>query len=140
VLAEDSNVFEYPSGAVYAVFRIPVGAALPERYEGAAYGVAWYDGGAGLPLGGLTLVSSDGRITGTEIRCGTTPGYHVHNFPDFILAPYAGPPAAPEVPKPPEVGDSITVTHTQARDPLLGLAAALALGAFATATWWAGRR
>jgi hypothetical protein len=140
VLALDSNVFEYPSGSVYAVFRVPAQADLPLRYKDASYGIAWYDGGAGIPLGGLTLVSADGRITGTEIRCGTTPGYHVHNFTDFILPPFVGPPVAPEIPKPPEVGNSTLSTRAPALDPLLLGPAALALGLFATATWWARRR
>jgi len=91
-----NQVFEYPSGLVYAVFRVPDNPALPLRYREAAYGIAWYDGGAGLPLGGLTLVSASGMVVGTEIRCGTTPGFHVHNFTDFVLAPFQGPaPATP---------------------------------------------
>jgi hypothetical protein len=108
VRAEESlsgpfGFLEYPAGLVYAVFRVPDDPALPLRYEGAAYGIAWYDGGTGTPLGGLTLVSADGMVVGTEIRCGTTPGYHVHHFDDFILPPYQGP--AP-TPAPPAVGDS----------------------------------
>lgn len=94
---------EYPSGLVYAVFRVPADPALPLRYEGAAYGIAWWDGGTGIPLGGLTLVSAEGMVVGTEIRCGTTPGYHVHHFDDFILPPYQGPAPTPAAPA---VGDS----------------------------------
>jgi hypothetical protein len=136
VLSETSSVFfEYPSEAVYAVFRVPNDPALPERYEGAAYGIAWYDGGAGTPLGGLTLVSQDGRITGTEIRCGTTPGYHVHNFTDFILAPYEGPPAEP--PAPPSVGDSPVLGPTSRALPVI-LGSAMA--AIAATAYWALRK
>jgi hypothetical protein len=100
--------FEYPAGLVYAVYRIPAAANSPLRYRDAAFGIAWYDGGAGLPLGGLTLVTANGQIVGTEIRCGTTPGYHVHNFTDFILAPFSGPaPATPTLPPgAPSVGNS----------------------------------
>jgi hypothetical protein len=133
-LSEESfdQVLEYPAGAVYAVFRVPNDPELPLRYEDAAYGIAWYDGGAGTPLGGLTLVSDDGRITGTEIRCGTTPGYHVHNFTDFILEPYTGPPAEP--PKPPNVGNS-----PESRSEPHGKPATLVL-VLATAAAWASRK
>ena len=139
VLSETSNVFfEYPSEAVYAVFRVPNDPALPERYEGAAYGIAWYDGGVGVPLGGLTLVSADGHIVGTEIRCGTTPGYHVHNFTDFILAPYAGPPITPVVPKPPSVGDSPEERGDSETAPS-AFAGAIALATAGLASAWAVR-
>ena len=100
------QIFEYPAGAVYAVFRIPAGADLPLRYQGAAYGIAYYDGGAGVPLGGLILVSDTGQIVGTEIRCGTTPGFHVHNFTDFVLSPFTGPAPATATPQPPRTGYS----------------------------------
>lgn len=91
------QVFEYPAALVFAVFRVPDDPALSLRYRGAAYGISWYDDGGGLiPLGGLTLVSASGMVVGTEIRCGTTPGFHVHNFTDFILPPFEG--TAPVVP------------------------------------------
>ncbi|MGE0597843.1 MAG: hypothetical protein AB7J35_11865 [Dehalococcoidia bacterium] len=98
---------EYPAGLVYAVFRVPSDPDLPLRYQDAKYGIAWWDGGAGTPLGGLTLVNDEGRIVGTEIRCGSTPGYHVHNFADFILAPFDGPPAPTPTPGAPTTGDSV---------------------------------
>jgi hypothetical protein len=97
------QIFEYPAGALYAVFRVPADPALPLRYQGASYGLTFYDGGAGIPLGGLILVSDSGQIVGTEIRCGTTPGYHVHNVTDFFLAPFVGPPAT-VTPGPPTTG------------------------------------
>lgn len=98
------QIFEYPAGPLYAVFRIPADPALPLRYQGASYGLAFYDGGAGIPLGGLILVSDSGQIVGTEIRCGTTPGFHVHNFTDFVLPPFVGPAAATATPRPPSTG------------------------------------
>jgi hypothetical protein len=81
-----------------------MGLALPLRYQGASYGIAYYDGGAGIPLGGLILVSDTGQIVGTEIRCGTTPGFHVHNFTDFVLPPFVGPAPATVTPQPPNTG------------------------------------
>lgn len=98
------QIFEYPAGPLYAVFRVPADPALPLRYQGASYGLAFYDGGAGIPLGGLILVSDSGQIVGTEIRCGTTPGFHVHNFTDFVLSPFVGPAPATATPKPPITG------------------------------------
>lgn len=98
------QIFEYPTGPLYAVFRVPADPALPLRYQGASYGLAFYDGGAGIPLGGLILVSDFGQIVGTEIRCGTTPGFHVHNFTDFELSPFIGPAAATATPRPPSTG------------------------------------
>lgn len=97
------QIFEYPAGALYAAFRVPADPTLPLRYQGASYGLAFYDGGTGIPLGGLILVSNSGQIVGTEIRCGTTPGYHVHNFADFVLTPFVGPPAT-VIPGPPGTG------------------------------------
>lgn len=98
------QIFEYPAGPLYAVFRVPADSALPLRYQGASYGLAFYDGGAGIPLGGLILVSDSGQIVGSEIRCGTTPGFHVHNFTDFVLSPFVGPAAATVTPRPPSTG------------------------------------
>ena len=98
------QIFEYPAGFLYAVFRVPAEPALPLRYEGAAYGLAFYDGGTGIPLGGLILVSDSGQIVGTELRCGTTPGFHVHNFTDFVLTPFVGPAPATATPRPPGTG------------------------------------
>lgn len=98
------QIFEYPSMPLYAVFRVPVDPALPLRYQGASYGLAFYDGGAGIPLGGLILVSDSGQVVGTEIRCGTTPGYHVHSFTDFVLAPFTGPAPPTVTPQPPNTG------------------------------------
>ncbi|MCC7364276.1 MAG: hypothetical protein IT303_07865 [Dehalococcoidia bacterium] len=121
------QVFEYPGGPLYAVFRVPADPALPLRYEGASYGIAFYDGGAGIPLGGLILVSDTGQIVGTEIRCGTTPGFHVHNFTDFVLAPFAGPPpaTATTAPRPPGTGSGNDVVPAPwGTSTGLGLAAA----------------
>ncbi|MGE3076004.1 MAG: hypothetical protein AB7N24_08975 [Dehalococcoidia bacterium] len=121
---------EYPAGLVYAVFRVPSDPDLPLRYQDAKYGIAWWDGGAGTPLGGLTLVSDEGRIVGTEIRCGTTPGYHVHNFTDFILAPFDGPPAPTPTPGAPTTGDSIASPDSSSPPSALvvSLGALLVLG------------
>jgi hypothetical protein len=102
------QIFEYPAGPLYAVFRVPADPALPLRYRGASYGLAFYDGGAGIPLGGLILVSDSGQIVGTEIRCGTTPGFHVHNFTDFVLPPFVGPSPAMVTPQPPNSGTGST--------------------------------
>ena len=134
-----NQIFEYPRGLVYAVFRIPTDGGLPLRYQDAAYGIAWYDGGAGMPLGGLTLVTASGQIVGTEIRCGTTPGYHVHNFTDFILPPFDGPAPSPDAtPVPPSAGDTAVQDRGLSHWPLgvagmvllaLGVAAGLATGA-----------
>ncbi len=98
------QIFEYPAGRLYAVFRVPADPALPLRYQRASYGLAFYDGGAGIPLGGLILVSDSGQVVGTEIRCGTTPGFHVHHFTDFVLPPFVGPPPATATPGPPGTG------------------------------------
>lgn len=117
---------EYPAGLVYAVFRIPADPGLPLRYQDAKYGIAWYDGGAGTPLGGLTLVSEDGRIVGTEIRCGTTPGYHVHNFTDFVLAPFDGQPPATATPGPPPTGNTVA-PRSRSNLPACGMAIAVSL-------------
>lgn len=122
---ENIQQSEYPAGLVYAVFRIPAQPDLPLRYHDARYGIAWYDGGVGTPLGGLTLVSEDGRIVGTEIRCGTTPGYHVHNFTDFVLTPFNGPRlATPPPPGPPSTGNTAAATN-ETTLPNLGIAVAL---------------
>lgn len=109
------QVFEYPSGALYAVFRIPAnpGLPLPLRYSGAAYGLAFYDGGTGIPLGGLILVSASGQIVGTEIRCGTTPGFHVHAFTDFLLPPFIGPAPSTTAPQPPATGSGSAIAPSQ---------------------------
>ena len=121
---ENIQQSEYPSGLVYAVFRFPGDPDLPLRYEGASYGIAWYDGGVGTPLGGLTLVSEDGRIVGTEIRCGTTPGFHVHNFTDFVLPPFDGPPPVTPPPGPPSTGNTAAASN-ETTLPNLGLAVAV---------------
>jgi hypothetical protein len=94
--------FEYPGGLVYAVFRIPPGAGTGLRFEGAEYGVVWSEGAGGLiPLGGLTLVGG-GRIVGQELRCGTTPAFHLRGFSDFVLAPWTG-----QAPGSPAVGNGL---------------------------------
>lgn len=134
--------FEYPSQLVYAVFRVPDDPALPLRYRGAAYGIAWYDGGAGVPLGGLTLVSEGGQVVGVELRCGTTPAYHVHNFTDFILAPFTGPPPATSTvtPAPPSTGNGHRGGDSAPAVALLVLGLALAAAGGVTGAVMVRRR
>lgn len=130
------QIFEYPAGPLYAVFRVPVDPALPLRYRGAAYGLAYSDGGVGTPLGGLILVSDSGQIVGTEIRCGTTPGFHVHNFTDFLLAPFVGPAPATATPRPPGTGSGrdTSVSPTFASSWILFIGLFLLVSATAAAT------
>lgn len=122
------DFIDYSSGLVYAVFRVPQDSELPLRYHGAAYGIVWAPHGpdnvAAVPLSGTALVAEDGAIVGLEARCGTTPGFHIRNFTDFILAPYDGPPA----PRPPAVGDSLPANEGRSNLPaaLLGIIAVAA--------------
>lgn len=91
------DLFEYPGGEVYAVFRVGSDKDLPLRYKGAEYGIAWAGSYTGT-FGGLTLVGG-GRIVGVELPCGKPPGFFLRDFTDFVLAPWAGPaPATPGAP------------------------------------------
>ncbi len=129
------DFIDYSSGLVYAVFRVPQNPDLPLRYHGAAYGIVWAPHGpdnlAATPLSGTALVAEDGSIVGLEARCGTTPGFHIRNFTDFILTPYDGPPA----PKPPSVGDSLVENEGWESSPLFAVASAMVVvvAAFAVA-------
>ncbi len=129
---------DYDSGLVYAVFRIPNDESLPLRYHGASYGIVWAPYGentlGGTPLGGSTLVDDSGQVVGLEARCGTTPGFHVRNFSDFVLAPFDGPPP----PEAPNVGNSPGVNTPEPATALPVVAVAMAL--VAVHLWRRARR
>lgn len=134
------DFIDYSSGLVYAVFRVPQDPDLPLRYHGAAYGIVWAPHGpdtlAAIPLSGTALVAEDGSIVGLEARCGTTPGFHIRNFTDFILAPYDGPPA----PKPPAVGDSPRAHEGRTKGPIIVVTTGVIVVAAALYTVRAQRR
>lgn len=128
------DLFEYPGGQVYAVFRVGSDKNLPLRYKGAEYGIAWAGSYAG-PFGGLTLVGG-GRIVGVELPCGKPPGFFLRDFTDFVLAPWAGP--APATPAAPATGSGRGESSDQG--PLLLGSFALVLVAAATLAVALGRR
>jgi hypothetical protein len=142
IQSEDAldEFIDYSSGLIYAVFRVSDDPDLPLRYHDAAYGIVWAPHGsndlAGIPLSGTALVSEDGRIVGLEARCGTTPGFHVRNFTDFILAPYDGPP----VPEPPSVGDSLLTDEARSGGDRAKFAAVIVGSVLLAGAAWTRRR